>query len=115
MTLQTNASALVAYISHHHCPLKISQLRELRINRAISYHQLPAAAAMVMKGASRSLESFIWVLNMDFGAHRVPGKIGPKLMFESPGFVPESRQSHPSSGLQDLVSPSSHLKNLCTA
>ena len=62
--LQTNAPALVGYLSRPNCPLKISQLRELRIR---SHYPLATAAAIVMNGASRSLESFIWVVNGLYG------------------------------------------------
>ena len=67
MTLQTNASALVGYLSRPDCPLKISQLRELWIDRATGPHHLPATVATVVKGASRSLESFIWIMDTCYG------------------------------------------------
>ena len=63
-------SVLDGYLSRPDCPLKISQLRELRINRTqISFCHLITAASTVMEGASRSLESLIWRVDTRRGAH----------------------------------------------
>ena len=65
MILEPEADALVGYLSHPDCPLKITRLRELRIH---SSYCLPTTAT-VLKGASQSLESLIWDINGVFGAH----------------------------------------------
>ena len=98
MTLEPKADALVGYLSRPDCPLKISRLRELRIH---SNYRLPTAAATVMKSASQSLESLIWILSESSGAYESPGEDWFESMFESPGIDPEL---HPSIGLQDFVS-----------
>jgi len=96
---ETNAPALVGYLSRPDCPLKISQLRQLQIH---SNYRLPTAAETVMKGASRSLESLIWILHQAISAHQ-SGEAVRKLMFEFSGIVPESDQLDPSI-IQDLMS-----------
>ena len=107
-TLQINAPALVGYLSRPDCPLEISQLRELQINRAISYYRLPTAAETVMKSASGGLESFIWILNSDFSAHLGSGEHGfdPDIISQVAPIVWLTRPR---------VSPSPHFQNVCKA